>query len=113
MKMEQSNQQDGQLHQALQAWKVQAALPPRFQEGVWQRIERAESETPRPAWLEMFRFLTSLVNRPALAVSYVTVLIIIGLVAGYVEASAANAHTGQMLSARYVQTLDPYQGAQH
>jgi hypothetical protein len=46
--------------------------------------------------------------RPSLAVGYVTVLLAVGLTAGYWRARVDNAQTADQLGARYVQMMDPY-----
>ena len=111
MKAQDSNPNDAALSRVLQQLKVQAPLPPRFEEAVWRQIERGESQAP--GWLTMVaRFLAALA-RPSLASSYLAVLLLAGLLAGYWQARAANAHAEAQLSARYVQMIDPYQNPTH
>ena len=113
MKPKDSNGLGDPLQQALREWKVDASLPPRFHEGVWRKIERGEAQPETPDWLALFHYLCALVTRPALAFAYVTVLLLIGLLAGYWQSQAANAHAEQMLSARYIQMVDPYLSSNH
>jgi hypothetical protein len=98
---------DERLHRVLHEWKVEATLPPRFQDGVWRRIERQEVQAP--AWLLLLRRAGMLIARPSGAASYLAVLLFLGIVAGYWQARVSNAQAEQMLSARYVQLVDPYQ----
>jgi hypothetical protein len=53
------------------------------------------------------------VARPSVAASYLVVLLLAGVLAGYWQARAANARAEEMLSARYVQVVDPYQNLNH
>jgi hypothetical protein len=48
-------------------------------------------------------------TRPALAFSYVSLLLVIGLVSGYLHGQADRARENRALSARYVQLMDPYE----
>ena len=96
------------LEQTLQEWRVTTPLPPRFQEQVWKRIERAE--IPSISVLEALRaWIAVAFARPAFAVAYVSVLLVAGLAFGFVQANAKAAHLDRQLEARYVQSIDPYQ----
>lgn len=105
------NENDPALRAALREWRVCDPLPPQFQEQVWRRIERAETPTvvARPLWSLMNDWVAALLPRPALAVAYVTVLLVIGATAGWSQAREETARTSQEMSARYVRTVDPYQ----
>ena len=105
------NQSDVALSRVLREWTVQAQLPPRFEDSVWHRIEQAE--TWDPAWKILLTRLAAGLARPALATSYLAVLLLAGLLAGYWQARAATAHAAEQLSARYVQLVDPYQMPHH
>ena len=96
---------DEALHKALRQWTVEAALPPRFQEQVWKRIEQAEA---RPTLLRstLLTFLT--LQRPKFAFAYLAVFLVLGLAAGAVAAQAKNSRLDSELSQRYVQSLDPF-----
>jgi hypothetical protein len=111
MRPENPIQNDEALNRALREWKVEAALPPRFREEVWRRIEHRE--VPEPAWLAFLRRLSAAFARPSLAVSYVTVLLLAGLLVGYWQVRVARAHLGETMGARYVQMIDPYQRSLH
>jgi hypothetical protein len=113
MKQDSSNPGDETLHQVLQQWKVAAPLPPRFQEEVWHRIQRVDSQPSAPAWLVYLQRLFAGLVRPSLAASYVTVLLLAGLLAGYWQVRATRAQFEGDLGARYVQMLDPYQKLHH
>ena len=113
MNVEGSNEFDPALRAKLKQWKIEAPLPPRFEEQVWQRIARRERQVST-TWFSIFiqRVGEALV-KPAPAASYLSVLLALGLLAGYRQARIANTHAAEELSARYVQMLDPYQMPHH
>jgi hypothetical protein len=99
-----------ELQRALQEWRVTTPLPPRFQEQVWKRIERAE--VPRVSLADVLRTrLTAWFAQPAFAVAYVGVLIVAGLALGFKQAQDKTEKWDRQLEARYVQSIDPYQRA--
>ena len=79
---------DAKFGTLLRASRVAPALPPRFREGVWRRIEDADAPAPstgRIAWLDA---LAALVLRPRFALATVaTVLIVAGALLGVHEGS--------------------------
>ena len=99
---------DKALQQTLRAWKVNEPLPPRFREHVWQRIAREEAHAPAGLWTNISAWLASAMARPSLAVSYVTLLLLAGLVAGYWQARVDTARASETFGVRYVQMIDPY-----
>jgi hypothetical protein len=100
---------DAALNAVLRDWRVNAALPPRFQEQVWQRIARQETPTTATPWALLVSWVEQTLARPALAASYVTVLLLAGLATGYWQARLEGARTSAELGSRYVQMVDPYQ----
>ena len=107
MGMQDETQKDKALSKLLHTWKPDAQLPPRFQESVWHRI--AAAETRRPAlWQTLAAWIETSLSRPALAVSYVAVLLFAGLGAGYWHAEGRTAQAQSEWRTRYVQTVDPY-----
>ena len=113
MKTNNSNESDVPLRPLLKEWKPKASLPPRFQEEVWRRIERAEAApVPSVSLATVFaNWLTNLLPRPALATAYVAGLLVIGASVGWNQARQETARVTGELSARYAQTVDPYQTA--
>lgn len=111
MKVEAQIDQDAGLHALLRECKVVATLPPRFHEGVWRRIARQEEEPSALAtlWTGFARWIDAMLPRPALAVSYMAVLLVIGASAGWAQARQEKARVSGELSSRYVQSVDPYQ----
>lgn len=109
MKDNQLFEKDEALSNLLREWKPDAQLPPRFQEAVWQRIVRAEAPRKPTLWRTLARRIEAALTRPALAVSYVAVLVFTGLGAGYWHADGKTAQAVSESRTRYVQTVDPYQ----
>lgn len=103
---------DEALRKVLQEWRTDASLPPRFQEAVWRRIECAES-VPTPVapsvWDAIAHWISTMLPRPALAASYVAVLLAIGVTAGWAQARQETERVKGELGERYVRILDPYQ----
>jgi len=95
----------------LQEWRVTTPLPPRFSEQVWKRIERAD--VPSVSVIAALRaWFAMAFARPAFVVSYVSVLITVGLALGFVQANHKAAQWDRQLEARYVHSIDPYQRGQ-
>lgn len=100
---------DEALSKALKEWRTDASLPLRFQEQVWQRIALAESKTTRNWWQVLIGRAESVFVRPALAVSYVAILLFLGLATGYWHAGQKTARAESKWRTLYVQSVDPYQ----
>jgi hypothetical protein len=113
MKPENGTAEDRMLDSTLLSWQIQAPLPRRFREQVWQRITREEARGPLAAWQQVAGWISQALARPSLAVGYVTLLLFLGLVAGYWQARAENERSLEDLSSRYVQMIDPYQPSRH
>lgn len=111
MNRENPGPEDASLNRVLREWKIETPLPPRFQEQVWRRLENREEEAP--VWQLLVRRISAALTRPSLAVSYVSVLLIAGLAAGYWQAHVTRAHVEESMGARYVQMMDPYQRSHH
>ena len=96
---------DPQLRDLLREWKPDAALPPRFQETVWRRIERAEvaATAPSPIWWER---LTQSVLQPKWATVGLLAVVLLGGLSGF-HAGADEAQ--RAAQNRYVAAVDPYQ----
>ena len=109
MKENAPDPKDETLSKLLQTWKPDGQLPSRFQEAVWQRIQRADADVRIPFWQWLRVRIEVALARPALAVSYVAILLFAGLGAGYWQAEGKTTHAVSEWRARYVQTVDPYQ----
>ena len=109
MKPDQPADHEARLNAALDAWSVDAELPPRFQEQVWQRIARAESQPTVSGFQRWLRWVNDRLAQPKVAFSYVAILVLLGFAAGSATAHLRSAQFNTVLSARYVQSVDPYQ----
>jgi hypothetical protein len=108
MKTNQAPDNDERLRTVLNEWVVDAPLPPRFQDQVWQRIARAEVPSGSSFWAGLVRLVEVVLPRPGIAFSYVAALLVLGVAAGSVTAQIRSSHLDATLSARYVQSVDPY-----
>lgn len=109
MNMDKQNDNRTDLSKALHAWTVKTPLPSRFQNRVWQRIEKQEPIAGVTLW-NLFRgWLETKVMRPAVAFSYVVVLLFAGLTVGFWQAHADTSKAQSVWQTRYVQSVDPYQ----
>jgi|WetSurMetagenome_2_1015567.scaffolds.fasta_scaffold1062390_1 hypothetical protein len=110
MSQNQTPEDDPSLRRLLHQWKVDAPLPPRFQEGVWQRIARAEAPPATSLWSSVARLVAIVLPRPKFALSYITLLLAVGVVAGSLAAQMRTRRMQTNLGLRYVQSIDPYLG---
>ena len=114
MKTKEPGKHDELLRNLLKEWRTDASLPPRFQESVWMRIERAEySQAPSASLVWGVRaviahWIGTVLPRPALAVSYVAILLAVGVTAGWAQAHQETMRVKNELGERYVRVLDPY-----
>lgn len=99
------------LKALLQEWQPKHSLPPRFQEQVWRRIERAESAPVTALTLSQLftNWLANKLPRPALAAGYMASLLIFGASSGWNQARHDTVRITGELGARYAQAVDPYQ----
>ena len=97
------NQDEARLRALLLESRSSPALPPRFQEGVWRRIEHAEAgrSDERQSWLDAF---LNMVLRPRLAFAAVAVLVLAGTVLGVREGVQTARQEAQ---ARYLTAVAP------
>lgn len=103
------NEQPGEkLNAALHEWVVDAPLPPRFQEQVWNRIARPEKPGRQTVWQSVAAAIESCFNRPILAASYVALLLAAGVTTGLWHARDRMAEDQSQWRERYVQLIDPY-----
>lgn len=111
MKTDNSNESDAPLRTLLQEWRPEVSLPPRFQEQVWRRIERAETARPPSVSLATVfaNWIANMLPKPAMAAAYVTLLLVIGASMGWSQAQQETVRVTGELSARYAQSVDPYQ----
>jgi hypothetical protein len=111
MKAKQESEENAVLDRLVKEWVVQEPLPLRFQEQVWARIERAEVEPEPSFWSLVARTLAAALERPKVACSYVSLLLVIGIAFGVWEAQRQNSELEASLGSRYLQSVDPFQPA--
>jgi hypothetical protein len=100
---------DEALGKLLKEWRTDAPLPLHFQEAVWRRIERAQAPAAASVWDTIADWIGTVLPRPALAASYVAILLAIGVTAGWTQARQETARVKGELGERYIRVLDPYQ----
>ncbi len=108
MKNNQPND-DQALRAALRGWNVNAPLPPRFQEQVWNRIEKTSIASQVSIGAFLGRWLEAIFVRPAFATAYIAILLFGGAATAVIQSRETQAHMDKELSAQYVQAVDPYQ----
>ncbi len=99
------NPDDPKLRDLLRAAHLAEALPPRFQENVWRRLERVERRaevTSTPGWLAV---LIRGIFRPAYATTGLVALMLAGTWMG-VRDGDGRAHLADR--ARYVAAVSPF-----
>jgi hypothetical protein len=104
MNKENTNPTDAKLGALLRASRVSPALPPRFQEGVWRRIEEAAAPVKSSdsiAWLDA---LAALMLRPRLAFATVATLALAGVLLGTYQGTQVARQDAQT---RYLAVVAP------
>jgi hypothetical protein len=104
MNKENINPNEARLGALLRESRVSPALPPRFQEGVWRRIEEAAAPVKAVGGITWLDALAALVLRPRLALATAAVLIVAGALLG-VRNGNQMAH--QDAQARYLAVVAP------
>jgi hypothetical protein len=104
--------ENGGLNTLLREWKLESSLPSRFNEQVWRRIARSEVPAPDPL-AQLRDWIAQAFMRPAFAVSYAAVLLLLGFGFGLWQARADSERADEQFRARYVQMVDPYQTPRH
>lgn len=92
----------------LHEWTVTPPLPPRFKEQVWQRLEKSRVAALSP-WTALRDWVAQTFARPAMACSYVAVLLAAGLAIGFWQGRLNSERTTAELGARYVQLMSSYE----
>jgi len=111
MKPDQQPENDERFNDVLRQWTVDIPLPPRFQEQVWRRIERAEAKAQPKVTFWSWLLNLAAVYRPSpkVAYSYLAILLFLGVVGGTWAAQRETDRLDAALGSRYVQSVDPYQ----
>jgi hypothetical protein len=98
---ENMNTDDSNLSALLRESRATPALPPRFQQNVWRRIEDAEAPVKSASWLDA---LAVLILRPRLAFATIAVLMLAGVLLGSHDGVQTAQHDAQ---ARYLAAVAP------
>lgn len=102
MKSNDSEPDSARLGALLREARTTPTLPPRFQENVWRRIERAdESKTATANWLDA---LATWILRPQLAFALATMLVLMGVGLGWNSGARLARSEAQ---ARYIAAVAP------
>ena len=96
------NSEDIKLQELLRGNRPAPALPPRFQQNVWRRIEDAEAPAQPASWLDA---LANLILRPRFALAAASLLLLTGVFAGTLEGRQAVRHDAQM---NYLASVAPH-----
>ena len=104
MNQENINPEDVKLNALLQTSRTAPALPPRFQEGVWRRIEEADAPVKTTGGIAWLDALAALVLRPRLALATAAVLMVAGALLGVRDGSQSARQDAQ---ARYLAAVAP------
>ncbi len=108
MNADRNPQKDETLGRLLRQWTVDAWLPPRFQEQVWQRIAKSETRAQAASSAGLWRLIEAILPRPRFAYAHLAVLLVTGGAAGSFAAQIKTSRLDSELSMRYVQSIDPY-----
>ena len=96
---------DPQLRRLLHEWQPDSALPPRFQEAVWRRIERADTAPVHPPW-NRWESIVGQWLQPKWAMAGLLAVVLLGGLSGF----TAGADRAQSVAqGRYVAAVDPFQ----
>jgi hypothetical protein len=98
---------DLRLRELLREWPGNQPLPPQFQERVWQRIESAEQMPTTTLARAFSRRLAALFARPAFAVAWVSLLLVLGMGTGYFWGGHDATRSEAQLSNHYAASINP------
>jgi len=96
--MNKLGQQPGEdrLNSLLRESRPEPALPPRFQENVWRRIERADAQSKPASWISL---LAGLILKPRFALATAAIVLVTGTFLGSLNGQA---QARQVAQERYV-----------
>ena len=104
MKNEVQQPDDGKLSALLREARPAPPLPPRFQEAVWRRIERAQAPGESLSLAEWLDRAAAWLLRPRLALAGVAAMLVVGISIGVVQGgSLAN----DLAKQRYLAAVSP------
>ena len=85
MKNQMQPSDDGRLPTLLRESRPAPPLPPRFQESVWRRIERAQAPGENVSWAAWLDRAAAWLLRPRLALAGVAAMLLVGISIGVVQ----------------------------
>ena len=95
---------DGRLQALLRESRPAPPLPPRFQESVWRRIERAQAPAETVSLAEWLDRAVAWVFRPRLALAAAAAMLLVGIAIGITQAgSLAN----ERAKRQYIAAVSP------
>ena len=98
------NPNDDQLRRALREADIAPALPPRFQDEVWRRIEKQTGAVAaKMDWLDR---LASYVIRPQFVTAGLSLVLMAGIFLGVTQVEKSASEDSR---ARYLAKVDPWQ----
>jgi hypothetical protein len=103
------NDRASELSEVLGEWRVEATLPPRFQEGVWRQIARTQvvQHAPGGWWTTLLLRWEKLVHRPVGVAACLTFFTALGIGFGLWHAQAYAKHTQSAWQNAYFQSVSP------
>jgi hypothetical protein len=104
MNKENINPEDVKLGALLRESRITPTLPPRFQEGVWRRIEDAAAPSKSIGGATWLDALAALMLRPRLAFATVAALALVGVLLGTYQGTQVARQDAQ---ARYLAVVAP------
>lgn len=104
MKKENFNPADEKLGMLLRSSRTFPALPPRFHENVWRRIEDAEAPVKPGDSITWLEALVALMLRPRFASATVATLMLAGILLGAYNGAQSARHDAEV---RYVASVAP------
>lgn len=99
-----SHPDDAKLGALLRESRAQPALPPRFQEAVWRRIEETESSVRTSRFASGFDALVAWALRPRFALAVAILLVAAGSLVG---ARQGRQMARQQAETRYIASVAP------
>lgn len=96
MNTSQQNSDEGRLSTLIREARSESALPPRFHENVWRKIEQTEIRAKPASWIEL---LAGLLLKPGFALATATVVLATGTLLGSLNGQA---QARQVAQERYV-----------
>ena len=99
-----------ELSEQLQRWQLTNSIPSRMSARVWAEIRRREANRGIRSFIQtLLQGLDDTFTKPKWAISYATALVTIGVLAGNIHGKYEATSMNHGLSARYAQSIDPYQ----